>query len=133
MKFPHFFIDRPIFATVLSLLIVLVGGITYFSLPVSQYPPVAPPQIVVRASYPGATPEVIADTVSDLAAFVSIRSGRLLAYLNGLQQRGSSDPSFIVDTTVRAPIAGTIVSLIVPVFSQAVPPQDRPQPQPSLF
>ena len=64
MKFPHFFIDRPIFATVLSLLIVLVGGITYFSLPVSQYPPVAPPQIVVRASYPGATPEVIADTVA---------------------------------------------------------------------
>ncbi|WP_404307299.1 efflux RND transporter permease subunit [Neorhodopirellula lusitana] len=64
MKFPHFFIERPIFATVLSSLIVLVGGITYFSLPVSQYPSVAPPTIVVRASYPGATPEVIADTVA---------------------------------------------------------------------
>jgi hydrophobe/amphiphile efflux-1 (HAE1) family protein len=64
MKFPHFFIERPIFASVLSFLIVLVGGITYFSLPVSQYPPVAPPQIVVRASFPGATPQVIADTVA---------------------------------------------------------------------
>ncbi|MCA9109961.1 MAG: efflux RND transporter permease subunit, partial [Planctomycetaceae bacterium] len=64
MKFPHFFIERPIFATVLSFLIVLVGGITYFSLPVSQYPDVAPPTIVVRASYPGATPQVIADTVA---------------------------------------------------------------------
>tara|TARA_R110002049_G_scaffold182485_2_gene350382 strand:- start:125855 stop:129208 length:3354 start_codon:yes stop_codon:yes gene_type:complete len=64
MKFPHFFIERPIFATVLSFVIVLVGGITYFSLPVSQYPPVAPPQIVVRASFPGATPQVIADTVA---------------------------------------------------------------------
>ncbi|NQV24282.1 MAG: efflux RND transporter permease subunit [Rhodopirellula sp.] len=64
MKFPHFFIERPIFATVLSFIIVLVGGITYFSLPVSQYPAVAPPQIVVRASYPGATPQVIADTVA---------------------------------------------------------------------
>lgn len=64
MRLPHFFIDRPIFATVLSLLIVLVGGITYFQLPVSQYPDVAPPTIVVRASYPGATPEVIADTVA---------------------------------------------------------------------
>tara|TARA_R110002073_G_scaffold217716_4_gene377910 strand:- start:4014 stop:7313 length:3300 start_codon:yes stop_codon:yes gene_type:complete len=64
MKFPHFFIERPIFATVLSFVIVLVGGITYFSLPVSQYPPVAPPQIVVRASFPGATPDVIADTVA---------------------------------------------------------------------
>lgn len=64
MKFPHFFIERPIFATVLSFLIVLVGGITYFTLPVSQYPDVAPPTIVVRASYPGATPQVIADTVA---------------------------------------------------------------------
>jgi len=64
MKFPHFFIERPIFATVLSFLIVLVGGLTYFSLPVSQYPAVAPPTILVRASYPGATPQVIADTVA---------------------------------------------------------------------
>ncbi|MFG0332121.1 MAG: efflux RND transporter permease subunit, partial [Maioricimonas sp. JB049] len=56
--------ERPIFATVLSFLIVLVGGLTYFSLPVSQYPNVAPPTIVVRASYPGATPQVIADTVA---------------------------------------------------------------------
>lgn len=64
MKFPHFFIERPIFAAVLSFLIVLVGGITYFTLPVSQYPNVAPPTVLVRASYPGATPQVIADTVA---------------------------------------------------------------------
>ncbi|QEF99147.1 Efflux pump membrane transporter BepE [Stieleria maiorica] len=64
MKFPHFFIERPIFAAVLSFLIVLVGGIVYFSLPVSQYPNVAPPTVLVRASYPGATPQVIADTVA---------------------------------------------------------------------
>lgn len=64
MKFPHFFIERPIFASVLSLIIMLVGGITYFTLPVSQYPDVAPPTILVRASYPGATPQVIADTVA---------------------------------------------------------------------
>ena len=64
MKFPHFFIERPIFAAVLSFLIVLVGGITYFTLPVSLYPNVAPPTVLVRASYPGATPQVIADTVA---------------------------------------------------------------------
>lgn len=64
MKFPHFFIERPIFASVLSFIVVLVGGLAYFSLPVSQYPDVAPPTIVVRASYPGATPQVIADTVA---------------------------------------------------------------------
>ncbi|QDV59121.1 efflux RND transporter permease subunit [Rosistilla oblonga] len=64
MKFPHFFIERPIFAAVLSFLIVLVGGITYLTLPVSQYPSVAPPTVLVRATYPGATPQVIADTVA---------------------------------------------------------------------
>ena len=64
MKFPHFFIERPIFASVLSFIIVLVGGITYFTLPVSQYPPVAPPTIIVSAMYPGATPQVIVDTVA---------------------------------------------------------------------
>ncbi|HKQ33179.1 MAG TPA: efflux RND transporter permease subunit, partial [Thermodesulfobacteriota bacterium] len=60
----RFFVDRPIFATVLSVLIVIVGLIAYFTLPVSQYPEVTPPTIVVRTSFPGADPEVIADTVA---------------------------------------------------------------------
>ncbi|MDJ0949387.1 MAG: multidrug efflux RND transporter permease subunit [Alphaproteobacteria bacterium] len=64
MKFPHFFIKRPVFATVVSLFIMIVGGIAYFSLPVSQYPEVAPPTIVVTAQYPGASAQVIADTVA---------------------------------------------------------------------
>ena len=64
MRLAHFFIDRPIFATVLSTLIVLVGCISYVALPVAQYPEVALPTVIVRASYPGATPETIADTVA---------------------------------------------------------------------
>ncbi len=64
MHFSHFFIDRPIFATVISILIVLVGAIAYFNLPIEQYPQVAPPQVRVQATYPGATPETIADTVA---------------------------------------------------------------------
>lgn len=64
MKFAHFFVDRPIFAAVLSILILILGGISYTSLPVSQYPSIALPTVVVRASYPGATPEIIADTVA---------------------------------------------------------------------
>ncbi|MEM9681766.1 MAG: efflux RND transporter permease subunit, partial [Pseudomonadota bacterium] len=64
MKFIHFCIDRPIFATVLSVLIVLVGAISYFGLPVAQYPEVAPPTIQVSASYPGASAEIVADTVA---------------------------------------------------------------------
>ncbi|MGE0369359.1 MAG: efflux RND transporter permease subunit [Candidatus Dadabacteria bacterium] len=62
--FSRFFVDRPIFATVLSVLIVIVGLIAYFTLPVSQYPEVTPPTVVVRASYPGANPETIAETVA---------------------------------------------------------------------
>lgn len=64
MNIPRFFIPRPIFATVVSLLILLLGGISYFQLPVSQYPDVVPPTIVVRATYPGATAETIAQVVA---------------------------------------------------------------------
>lgn len=64
MRIAQFFIDRPIFATVISLVIVIVGGIAYSNLPVAQYPDVVPPTIVVRATYPGASPEVIADSVA---------------------------------------------------------------------
>ncbi len=64
MKFAHFFIDRPIFATVVSLVITIFGAICYLALPAAQYPDIVPPTIVVRASYPGASPEVIADTVA---------------------------------------------------------------------
>ena len=64
MGFTHFFVDRPIFASVLSILITLLGALAYTSLPVTQYPEVAPPTIQVQASYPGASAEVVADTVA---------------------------------------------------------------------
>jgi HAE1 family hydrophobic/amphiphilic exporter-1 len=64
MGLSHFFVDRPIFAAVIAVLITLVGGITYLTLPVAQYPEVAPPTIQVTASYPGASAEVVADTVA---------------------------------------------------------------------
>ena len=64
MKFSHFFIDRPIFAVVLSLLIVVGGGLALVALPVSEYPSVVPPTVVVRGMYPGANPKVIAETVA---------------------------------------------------------------------
>lgn len=64
MKFAHFFIDRPIFAAMLSLIILIGGGISLFQLPVSEYPEVVPPTVVVTANYPGANPKVIAETVA---------------------------------------------------------------------
>ena len=64
MNLSRFFIDRPIFAGVLSVLIFLAGLIAMRAMPISEYPEVVPPQVVVRATYPGANPKVIAETVS---------------------------------------------------------------------
>ncbi|MCV3738809.1 efflux RND transporter permease subunit [Rhizobium sp. TRM96647] len=64
MNISRFFVDRPVFAGVLSLLIVIAGLIGMRSLPISEYPEVVPPSVVVRATYPGANPKVIAETVA---------------------------------------------------------------------
>ncbi len=64
MNFSKFFIDRPIFAGVLSVLMVIAGLVALRGLPISEYPEVAPPSVVVRAQYPGANPKVIAETVA---------------------------------------------------------------------
>src|SRR5258707_662236 len=62
--FSRFFIDRPIFAAVLSIVITLAGGIAVWTLPIAQYPEITPPTVEVSASYPGANAEVVADTVA---------------------------------------------------------------------
>src|SRR5262249_11796527 len=64
MNLSRFFIDRPIFAAVLSIVTVILGSLAYRSLPAAQYPDIVPPTIVVTASYPGAPPEVVAETVA---------------------------------------------------------------------
>ena len=63
MKFSKFFIERPIFATVLSLLLLVAGGVSIFVLPIDQYPSITPPTVQVTAVYPGANAETIAQTV----------------------------------------------------------------------
>src|SRR5258705_11142918 len=64
MDISRFFIDRPRFAGVLSIFIFLLGMLAIFQLPISEYPEVAPPQVVVRAQFPGANPRVISETVA---------------------------------------------------------------------
>ncbi len=64
MKFSQFFIQRPIFAAVLSLMILIAGAISLFQLPISEYPEVVPPTVVVKANFPGANPKVIGETVA---------------------------------------------------------------------
>src|SRR6266568_1903095 len=64
MKFAHFFIDRPVFAAVISIVMVIVGAIAAFNIPIAQYPEIAPPTVVVSATYPGANARTVADTVA---------------------------------------------------------------------
>ena len=59
-----YFIQRPIFASAIAIIMMLAGAISYFSLPVAQFPDISPPQVVVSAIYPGASAQVVADTVT---------------------------------------------------------------------
>ena len=63
MRLSHFFIDRPIFAWVVSIVIIILGGVSFFRLPIAQYPEIAPPIINVSCQYPGASADVVATTV----------------------------------------------------------------------
>ena len=64
MRLSRFFIDRPIFAGVISIFMMIVGGIAYFALPVAQFPEIVPPTVQITATYPGASAETVADTVA---------------------------------------------------------------------
>ncbi|HWF00990.1 MAG TPA: multidrug efflux RND transporter permease subunit [Caulobacteraceae bacterium] len=65
MRLSHFFIERPVFAAVIAIVILLVGAIAFPSLPVGQYPNIAPPSVTISAQYPGASAETVANTVAD--------------------------------------------------------------------
>src|ERR1700755_2236901 len=64
MGFSHFFVDRPIFAAVLSVILTLFGAISYRALPITEFPEIAPPTVEVTATYPGASAEVLSTTVA---------------------------------------------------------------------
>src|ERR1700742_472635 len=65
MKFAHFFIERPVFACVLSIVTIIVGAIAIFTLPVAQYPEIAPPTVTVSATYPGANAKTVATPIEE--------------------------------------------------------------------
>ena len=64
MRLPHFFIDRPIFAAVLSIIILIIGAIAQSTLPIAEYPEIAPPTVNIAATYPGASAQIISETVA---------------------------------------------------------------------
>ena len=63
MRISHFFIDRPIFASVIAIVIIILGGVAFLRLPIAQYPEISPPTINVTGQYPGASADVVASTV----------------------------------------------------------------------
>ena len=81
MNFSKFFIDRPIFAIVLSVIIFSLGLIAIPILPSGEYPEVVPPSVVVRTNYPGANPKAIAEVHDGIAAFLQARGFNSLADL----------------------------------------------------
>ena len=62
----RFFLDRPVFAWVIAIIIMLAGGLAIYNLPISQYPPIAPPSIYIRGSYPGASAETVENSVTQI-------------------------------------------------------------------
>ena len=64
MRFSHFFVDRPIFASVVAIILTLVGAISFRALPITEFPDIAPPTVEVLATYAGAAADVVAETVA---------------------------------------------------------------------
>jgi multidrug efflux pump len=97
MKFSHFFIDRPIFAMVLSIIIFLAGVLSYLALPITQYPEIVPPTVEVTAFYPGADPKVIADTVATPIE-QEVNGVQDMLYMSS---QSTSDGSMTLDVTFK--------------------------------
>jgi multidrug efflux pump len=95
--FSHFFIDRPIFATVLSIVFVIVGTVAVLELPIAQYPEVAPPTITVTANYPGANAKVVADTVATTIE-QEVNGVENMIYMSS---RSTNDGQMLLDVTFK--------------------------------
>ncbi len=91
----RYFIDRPIFASVLSILITLAGGIAVFALPVAMFPPIAPPMVQVSCAYPGANAKVVADTVA--APIEQVVNG--VDHLMYMQSQSTNDGDYVLFLT----------------------------------
>src|SRR6516164_1371048 len=97
MKFSHFFIERPISAVVLSIVIFLAGALSYLALPITQYSEIVPPTVEVTAFYPGADPKVIADTVATPIE-QEVNGVQDMLYMSS---QSTSDGSMTLDVTFK--------------------------------
>src|SRR5262245_46600122 len=102
---PQFFIDRPVFAWVLAILITLAGVIAIYELPAESYPAIAPPQVVVSASYPGADASTVERTVTQVIEQQLTGIDKLLYFTSTSSSDGSSSISLTFETGTDAEIA----------------------------
>lgn len=120
--FSRFFIDRPIFATVISVVITLAGAVSYFTLPVAQYPEVTPPTVQVTALYPGANAKTVQDTIAaPIEAQVSGVEGMLY-----MTSRATNDGAYNLTVTFRlgtdSDMAQVLVQNRVSLALPVIPP-----------
>jgi multidrug efflux pump len=101
----QFFIDRPIFAWVIALFILVMGGVAITQLPVSQYPPVAPPSIVINAAYPGASAQTLEDSVLSVIEREMNGSPGLIYMESVAQANGSGSITLSFETGTNADLA----------------------------
>src|SRR6476659_5934710 len=125
--FSQFFIDRPIFATVLSIIITLGGAIALVSLPVTQYPEITPPTVEVSTVYPGANAQVVADTVAaPIEQQVNGVEGMLY-----MSSQSTNDGTYRLTVTFRPDtdlnLAQILVKNRVSLAQQILPPEVRKQ------
>src|SRR5438477_6718146 len=118
----HFFIDRPIFASVLSIVFVLAGGVAVFTLPVAQYPDVTPPTVLVTAHYPGANAQTVRDTVAaPIEAQVSGVEG--MVYMSS---QSTNDGAYTLTVTFKlgmdSDLAQVLVQNRVSLAQPVIPP-----------
>src|SRR5437868_4719816 len=105
----RFFIDRPIFASVLSIVFVLAGGVAVFTLPVAQYPDVAPPTVLVTALYPGANANTVQDTVAaPIEAQVSGVEGMMY-----MSSQSTNDGAYTLTVTFKPGVNSDMAQVLV--------------------
>ncbi len=124
MKFAHFFVERPIFAAVLAILTILVGSIAYVNLPIAQYPEIVPPTIVVRATYPGANAETVAQTVATVLE-QEINGVEDMLYMSSQSVDGGTSVTITFKLGVDLNVAQVLVQNRVAVAEPRLPEEVR--------
>ncbi len=124
--FSKFFIYRPVFAGVISILIVLLGAVSYFRLPIAQYPELAPPVIRVEAVYPGANAQTVAQTVASVVEQEVNGVDRML-YMQSTSSDGRYSLDISFETGTNVDIAQVLVNNRVTIASPRLPEEVRRQ------